>query len=432
MKDILQEQHYPLQKALKNCLPQVASEMFSEDLISGTVKDEPTYDKLIDEFKAGMEWKDVSELLKHWQSFVKILSNQSGPAKHAANHLGSELRDHLSTCSVAAEQKSQNRCIPNNDGSTNPEEVILNDEDEVLEQLRSLQVEFVGMMRQFRKELREKVQQNKNILGELTDYIIDFIPWAKEDFVNIQELNDLFTKLHCYFDFLDCELIVVIAKGFVAEDLSKRLQCHSKQARGFRNTQSVKTLRTCLLDIYNPYLVNPENAPKVHIKLNNSWDEATVEGLYLLIRQFFPKHEKQSLLSHISISKGSVYIKYIIQEAQIDCLIAYAQGKLQFMRLIGMFGLVINDTPILDEDENMNFSFDSALFEAAKVGHIEAAQFLIELRCSIDVAFFEAVKNSHIEASTFLLELGAKIGTLKSLYTTIGKEESQVKIHPNV
>ena len=422
MKDILHKQHYPLQKALQNCLPQVAAEMFTEGLISELVKNEPTYDKLVDEFKAGMEWKDVSELLKHWQSFVKILSNRSGPAKYAANHLGSELRDQLSTCSIATEQESQSRCIPNNDGSTNPKEVILKNEDEVLEQLRSLQVEFVVMMRQFRNELKEKVQQNKNTLGELTDYIIDFLPWAKEDFVNIQELNDLFTKLHCYFDFLDCEVIVVIAKGFVTEDLSKRLQCHSEKARGFRNTQSVKTLRTCLLDIYNPYLVNPENAPKVHIKLNNSWDEATVEGLYLLIRQFLPKHEKQSLLSHISISKGSVYIKYIVQEAQVDCLIVYAQGKLQFMRLIGMFGLVINDTPILDEDENMNFSFNSALFEAAKVGHIEAAHFLIELQCNIDIAFFEAVKDGHIEASKFLLELGAKIGTLTSLYTTIGKD----------
>ena len=54
---------------------------------------------------------------------------------------------------------------------------------------------------------------------------------------------------------------------------------------------------------------------------------------------------------------------------------AYAKGKIQFIHLIGIFGLTINDEPILKKDENMNFTFKSALLETANSGHDEAVQF---------------------------------------------------------
>ena len=57
----------------------------------------------------------------------------------------------------------------------------------------------------------------------------------------------------------------------------------------------------------------------------------------------------------------------------------------------------------------MNFTFDTALLKAAKVGHIEEIQFLLKLGANIDVAFLEAFKVGHIESVQFLLELGGNI-----------------------
>ena len=424
MKDILQEQHCHLQLALKNCLSQVASEMFTKKLISEPVKDEPTYDKLVGDFKAGIEFKDVSELQKYWQSFIEILSNQSGSAVGAADYLANELSRRLkshnappSTCPLLNDKDSIKI-------------VDVDREEEIMEKLEDLHEKFAGLMRQVRTELNKEIENKRTTLSDIARYAQDFITWENIDFSSVQSIDELFTKLHCYFDFLDCRVVIAISKEYITknDDLIHKLEGHSKQSHKFRNMLSVKTLRESLLEIYNPHFKNPENAPTVHIKLNNSWDEAPIEGLYLLIRKFLPKHEKESLINHILILSGSVLIKYIVQASQVDCLIGCAQGKLQFMRLIGIFGLVINGTPILDEDENMNFSFDNALFEAAKVGHNEAAQFLLDLGSSLDVAFLEAAKGSHVRATCFLLELGAKIGTLMPLCATLGKNDLNYKL----
>ena len=118
---------------------------------------------------------------------------------------------------------------------------------------------------------------------------------------------------------------------------------------------------------------------------------------------------RQSLLQYIEIETGSILINYVIRESQIDCIVAYAQARLQFMRLIGIFGLKINGKHIFEDDENKNFTFNSTLLEAVKVGHVDAIQFLLELGANIDGALFEAVMVCHIESAQFLLELGGNI-----------------------
>ena len=55
MKDFLWEQRYPLKVTLRHALLDVAGEMFSKNLISNSVKDNPSYEKMIGEFEAGMK-----------------------------------------------------------------------------------------------------------------------------------------------------------------------------------------------------------------------------------------------------------------------------------------------------------------------------------------------------------------------------------------
>ena len=411
MKDLLQEQHHSLQLAFRNILPQVAAKMYSSKMIPESVKDNPNYDKLIDEFKAGIEWqKNVLSLQKYWQSFLEILSSQGGAAAQgAADYLDTELSKKLRSLKPAAIQSTYTFSSIEEDVKT----IELDSEVIVLKQIHNLHQAFAGLMRQVRAELIEEIQNQttKTCLSDIAGYVQVYISWESLDFSHIDDLDGLFKELHRFYDFLDCDIIVAIAKEYLTNShLSKKLQNHSKEAIEFRNTQSVKTLRNGLMQIYNPHLKNPENAPISHIKLKETWNEVHIEGLYLLIKHFLPKHEKQSLLNHIDISAGSVIIKYIVRESQVDHLIAYAQDKLQFMRLIGMSSLVINDTPILaDEDENKNFTFDVALLEASKVGCIEAGQFLLELGASVNTALLKALQDDKIEAVSVLMELGGNI-----------------------
>ena len=82
-----------LNQQLKDTLKEVAAEMFAKNLIPNAVNENPTYNGMINQFKAGMEWKkSVSELKKHCQFFLDSLSIQ---AKDAAKTLASEWKEEV-------------------------------------------------------------------------------------------------------------------------------------------------------------------------------------------------------------------------------------------------------------------------------------------------------------------------------------------------
>ena len=76
MQSVLKKQYVSLNNALKNNLKDVANEMYAEELISEKVKDSPTYDSVIHEFKAGMMYKkDITQLEEYCQTFLDCLDN---------------------------------------------------------------------------------------------------------------------------------------------------------------------------------------------------------------------------------------------------------------------------------------------------------------------------------------------------------------------
>ena len=102
-------------------------------------------------------------------------------------------------------------------------------------------------------------------------------------------------------------------------------------------------------------------------------------GLYILVGRLLPKELRQSIMKCITIEEGSVVIKLHILDFTADSLIEYTGGKLQFMCLIGIFSLYINDHPVLQEDENMNFTFELVLFDSVTAGNNEVVEFLLQL-----------------------------------------------------
>ena len=301
-------------------------------------------------------------------------------------------------------------------------------EDEVAEKeikstIVSLDKYFSDLMVAVRLALDHKLQHQQLLLVEFTTWIEQRMDWVGQ-LNNIKDLNKIFQKLHPYFDFIDCDLIVDMSERFLNDEyfgkekksLVSELKEHMTNAETLCCSSTVKELKLKLKSVYSQYLADLSNMPKIHIELNNKWNEATIKKLYLLIGHLLPYKSKQSILNHIEIETGSVYVKYVVIEANADCLIAYVQDKLQFMRLIGIFGLTINDEPILKEDENMNFTFESALLEAANIGHNEAVKFLLNLGGDVDhcnekqiTALMLASKSGHEQIVLTLISAGTNV-----------------------
>ena len=96
LKGVLKTRFASLSRSLKDTLPYVAAEMYSKGLISEVVKDNPTYDSMIREFEAGLQFlESVSELENHCQLFLKCLSIQGGPAAGAAKALAKDWNEEV-------------------------------------------------------------------------------------------------------------------------------------------------------------------------------------------------------------------------------------------------------------------------------------------------------------------------------------------------
>ena len=298
------------------------------------------------------------------------------------------------------------------------------EEKEMKITLVSLDRNFSFLMVAVRSSLDHKLQHQQLVLVDFIRWIEHRMKWVGQ-LSDVTDLNELFKKIHPYFDFLDCELIVDMSEQFLNDEcfnekkrnLVIELKEYVAKAESFRCSSTVKELKDKLKNIYSPHITDLSNMPQIQVELHNPWNETAIEGLYLLIQHLLPHRTKQSILKYIEIETGSVHIKYFVHESKNpDCLIAYAQSKLQFMRLIGIFGLAINGESILEEDENMNFTFESALLEAAKAGHNEAVQFLLKLGGDVDhcneegrTALMIASQYGHEEVVQSLISVGTNV-----------------------
>lgn len=288
--------------------------------------------------------------------------------------------------------------------------VTLDEEEEIKTTLESLDNDFSDLMVAVRSGLDYKLQ-NQQLFKDFKRWIEHKLKCVGE-LTNIDDPDVIFEKLQTHCDFLDCKLIVDMSERFLSDQcfgsgdksLVDKLKTYLKKAKDLRSSSTVKHLKSQLRSIVQPHLPNLSSMPHIYIKLQNDWFKANIDGLYRLIGQLLPYKSTESILKHIEIGPGSVIITYIVHEAQVNCLIAHAKGKLQFISLVGIFHLVINNVTILKEEENIKFTFNSALFEAVKVGHIEASQFLLELGASIDVVCNKTGKFGHNEATQFLFE----------------------------
>ena len=203
----------------------------------------------------------------------------------------------------------------------------------------------------------------------------------------------------------------------VAYKLVDELNSHTLMSKRLRTSNTVSALKKLLQEHYKPFDRNMDNLPYINMHLQTCWDDISIDGLYELIKKLLPREYRQSIIEHITITSKCVVIKLHILDFKADSLIEYTGGKLQFMRLIGIFSLYINDHPVLQEDENMNFTFELALLEAVTAGNNEAVEFLLQLETvNIDhtneegkTALMLACERGHEDIVHSLLSAGANV-----------------------
>ena len=298
-------------------------------------------------------------------------------------------------------------------------------EEKVYTSLDDLHQGFSKLAKNFKFSFREKNKHNSQLATDVSEWLTAHMKWEEGSVDN--SLDDIFKKIQPYYDFIDCKLLldmsneflrdVTFTDGGVTYKLVDELRSHTRMSKRLRVSNTVSELKKLLQEHYKPFNEGMNNLPCIHIHLQTCWDDISIDGLYKLIEKFLPQKYRQSIVKHITIFSGSVVIKLEVLDFTADSLIEYTGGKLQFMHLIGIFSLYINDHPVLQEDENMNFTFELALLEAVTAGNNEAVEFLLQLETvNIDhtnekgkTALMLACKRGHEDIVLSLLSAGADV-----------------------
>ena len=204
-----------------------------------------------------------------------------------------------------------------------------------------------------------------------------------EEVTTVKELFKLI-KRFCFLDYAVLETAIsflIDPTRPVVSDLTDYIQ----QLTNFKNSTTLKE-----------FIESIENAQKslsskegagvctVTLRLVGGWLDKTMEDLDKLLKEIF--QDKSSVLAHIKITKGSVIVTFLAPLSQADSLIRLARSRFFFMANVGVCGLRIGNTTIIDtSSETMDFfSFESFLNIAVISNNIKLLEFLLDINTNPD------------------------------------------------
>ena len=120
----------------------------------------------------------------------------------------------------------------------------------------------------------------------------------------------------------------------------------------------------------------------VTLRLVGGWLAKTMEDMEKLLKEIF--QDKKSILTHLTIVRGSVIVTYLAPQSEVDSLIMLALGKSLFMTQVGVFYMQVGDTVVTSGNEAMLFSFESSLLLAVNDDNINLLSFLLSINTSPD------------------------------------------------
>ena len=295
-----------------------------------------------------------------------------------------------------------------------PPRIHITDDSEVEQSLDNLFTSFKDIVFDVREELSTFVSEEPGRLQRVIRYLETISPLttAKLDSSSFQEF---FHALRPYYDFLECGVLRDIVKKFIGGKLLEALQTHASNARTFRRTAPIKHLATEIHRVFTSF----QDLPMLEAKLESPWEEVAIEGLYVLIQHLLPKtaHSQDSLMNNIVISPGCLLLQYGIRDhSMIDTIIQHVQHNIELMRLIGVFQLAVDGTPVIHEDEDPSFSFNTSLLDATAASNNVAVQCLLDIGANVNyqdddgnTALMWAMLINNIDIMHQLLQAGADV-----------------------
>ena len=205
-----------------------------------------------------------------------------------------------------------------------------------------------------------------------------FQSYIKED-VNCENAHQLVQLLQFHYSCLNVDLLTIACT--ITEPIKEQVEEYNTNLKMFKDTTSLLELAMMTKGMQYPDGVS---CSKLILRLNKSWCSRTItelnkiENFYLL-----------STLSFLNLIEtyydaSSCTCTYLLpQLSQTESLMAAVFEQKVSLYAIGVFEVMIDDIPIMIEDEDSSFTFESALQEAHRTNNENVLFFLLELNITL-------------------------------------------------
>ena len=354
IKDVMRSHYCKLKEATENCLQKIADEMYSKCLINREVRNMPTFEKIELDFLSliSVHTEDISLLEEKCQLFLSCLAIAEGPAREEALALAEDwqqevFKGHHVSFTLLLHQKTKH---------SSATEIEFSSDHTISLQFQNLLKKFPGLVRDIRKFYANSKEYD----------VIDVARWIEESYEvtglvrDGPTVDEIFNVLQPHYNFLCIDPLSDLMEEYPINDQNVLLKYHeyTENLKCFTDSAKISELMTSIEAALTEE--GSKTDPKVILKLSGKWTDRTIKNLQKLMKYFF--HEEAKYLTIKMMLKGSINIHFLVASYKvIDSLIVEARDKVQFMCHFGIFKLTINNQTIIDDFEDLSFSFENSL-----------------------------------------------------------------------
>ena len=293
-------------------------------------------------------------------------------------------------------------------------EVKIDTVDEMATKLVGLHKRFAQLETTIKGTLESIIIKGQKTIKDIARHLQRHLEETRLKLTDAKDIDDLFDKLESHYSFLNCELLEEIINQFAPGELQTELEKYVTDVEAFEELTTLQELKDAIEQALLPTQSVTPSTCEVILKVSKRWKREKMKCLNKLLEHIFS--DKSHLLKHIKITVGSMCIRFLVPKSQVEMLIALATEHMEFMYLLGVFEMMINDIPVLMKEEDKSFTFDSALLESSQSGNNEAVQFLLDLGVIINyrnsegkTALLLASEAGHEEVVRTLVSGGANV-----------------------
>ena len=248
-------------------------------------------------------------------------------------------------------------------------------EDVVMNQLDDLHSDFLSLTENVRRRIKREVDSKPRSLHSFVQYAKDFKAFSIEFPLSVETTDQFFDAIRPHYTFLEPYIVVQLAQK-LGKSISLEAKSYNCRTQEFMKCTELSDLHKKLNPTFHQKngLSNARNI-RVEISLQNPMGKQSVFLVKQLIRTLFILKYSDPLL-WLEVVRGCLCVVLLAPVQMKIGLIESSRKKLQFMRLTGIIRLLIDDLPVLAEEEDEHFSFERNLKQARVDNNTEAVQVL--------------------------------------------------------